>query len=383
VKQIFLLIRCLAGLVLVSGLDAPRDGAAPSATSSRVTNPEVARPGETVADVAIDLGRGPVIVRVPLSYDPSVPAPLIMLLHAYGDTGGWTDGIMQLLPHANEFGFLYVSPLGTTDLQGIPFWNATDACCDQFNSGVDDSGYLRALIEAVQAQFNVDARRIYMVGLSNGGMMAYRMACDHSDIIAAIVSASGTTWNDPGLCNPAEPVHVLEIHGTLDDAALYDGGFVGAIPYPGAIATIEQWATFAGCSLIGDTSSPLLDLSVMLPGVDTTVTRYATGCSPRGSGELWTIVNGGHIPDATPQFSRLILEFLYAHPKPVLCVADATPPGGNGVVNIDDLVAVLNSFGPCAAPPANCAADITPAGGNGVVNIDDLVAVLNAFGPCP
>ncbi len=62
-----------------------------------------------------------------------------------------------------------------------------------------------------------------------------------------------------------------------------------------------------------------------------------------------------------------------------LCTADITPPGGNGVVNIDDLVAVLNAFGPCPG----CTQDITPPGGNGVVNIDDLVAVLNAFGVCP
>ncbi len=68
------------------------------------------------------------------------------------------------------------------------------------------------------------------------------------------------------------------------------------------------------------------------------------------------------------------------------CPADITPVGppvGNGVVNIDDLVAVLNGFGPCSAPPAPCVADITPDGGNGVVNIDDLVALLNAFGACP
>ncbi len=61
------------------------------------------------------------------------------------------------------------------------------------------------------------------------------------------------------------------------------------------------------------------------------------------------------------------------------CNGDITPPGGNGVVNIDDLVAVLNAFGPCPG----CPEDITPPGGNGVVNIDDLVGVLNAFGPCP
>ncbi len=63
----------------------------------------------------------------------------------------------------------------------------------------------------------------------------------------------------------------------------------------------------------------------------------------------------------------------------VPCPGDITPPGGNGTVNIDDLVAVLNAFGSCPG----CPEDITPPGGNGVVNIDDLVAVLNAFGACP
>ncbi len=64
---------------------------------------------------------------------------------------------------------------------------------------------------------------------------------------------------------------------------------------------------------------------------------------------------------------------------PGTCTGDITPPGGNGAVNIDDLVAVLNAFGPCVG----CPEDITPPGGNGTVNIDDLVAVLNAFGACP
>jgi len=65
-----------------------------------------------------------------------------------------------------------------------------------------------------------------------------------------------------------------------------------------------------------------------------------------------------------------------------LCAADIAPqPNGNGVVNVDDLLMVINNWGPCA--PGSCAADIAPAGGNGVVNVDDLLAVINAWGPCP
>jgi len=61
------------------------------------------------------------------------------------------------------------------------------------------------------------------------------------------------------------------------------------------------------------------------------------------------------------------------------CLPDIAPPGGNGIVNVDDLLMVINSWGPCSG----CAADIVPPGGNGVVNVDDLLAVINAWGACP
>lgn len=70
-------------------------------------------------------------------------------------------------------------------------------------------------------------------------------------------------------------------------------------------------------------------------------------------------------------------------PQP--CFADIAPsgvPSGDGVVNVDDLLAVINAWGPCA-DPKNCPPDIAPPGGNGTVNVDDLLAVINAWGPCP
>jgi hypothetical protein len=66
-------------------------------------------------------------------------------------------------------------------------------------------------------------------------------------------------------------------------------------------------------------------------------------------------------------------------PKPA-CLADIT---GNGAVNIDDLLTVINAWGGCPTPPTPCAADIAPPGGNGIINIDDLLAVINAWGACP
>jgi hypothetical protein len=65
------------------------------------------------------------------------------------------------------------------------------------------------------------------------------------------------------------------------------------------------------------------------------------------------------------------------------CPADVTPPGGNGAVDVDDLLTVINSWGPCPAPPALCPGDVAPPGGNGFVDVDDLLAVINGWGGCP
>ena len=124
---------------------------------------------------------------------------------------------MQFRPLAEARGFLYCYPDGTIDRWGNRFWNATDACCDFGNTGVDDAGYLRALIEEIARRFAVDRKRIYLVGHSNGGFMAYRMACQSADLIAGIASLAGTTFLDPSRCAPSEPVNILHIHGTADD----------------------------------------------------------------------------------------------------------------------------------------------------------------------
>jgi len=93
-------------------------------------------------------------------------------------------------------------------------------------------------------------------------------------------------------------------------------------------------------------------------------------------------------PDAAPAMTGGGFAFtggFWPGVKPINpCPPDIVPPGGNGIVNVDDLLAVINGWGPCPAPPASCIADIAPQpGGNGVVNVDDLLAVINGWGTCP
>ena len=208
------------------------------------------------------------------------------------------------------------------DSQGYQFWNATDACCGLYGSGVDDSAYVRGLIEEIIREYAVDRKRIHVTGHSNGGYMSYRLASDHADLIAGIASLAGFTFLDAAGRRPSEPVHVLHINGTADEAVPYCGGIARGNPAfsPAALRTVQIWAGFNGCGGPVWDPQPVLDLDLGVPGLDTTVLRY-TICPAGGAVELWTINGGTHIPTFTEgtnssEFSIRLIDWLLAHPRP-------------------------------------------------------------------
>jgi polyhydroxybutyrate depolymerase len=265
-------------------------------------------------------GDRPVELFVPSSYDPAVPMPLVLMLHGYGASGQVEEWLYQLQPEAEARSFLYAHPDGTVDAEHRKFWNATDACCDFAGSGVDDSAYLIGLIDEIKSRYNVDPKRVYLTGHSNGGFMSHRMACEHADAIAAVAALAGVEWIDASKCAPSEPVAVLQIHGTADETVLYEGGKldvggqVGSASYPGAETTLAEWAKRNGCST-SLTPSASLDLDATLAGSETDVSRYDS-CAPGGAAELWKMVGVGHVPNMSAQWAPSIVDFFFAHPKP-------------------------------------------------------------------
>jgi polyhydroxybutyrate depolymerase len=255
-------------------------------------------------------------VFVPTSYTSSVPMPLVMLLHGIGTSSSQMESIIKLQPMTEERGFLYVHPDGTKDTAGDPFWNATDGCCNAYDLPVDDSAYLDAVIDEVRASYNVDPKRIYLVGVSNGGFMAYRMACDHADKIAAIVSLAGATFLDATRCRPSAPVSVLEVHGTADEIVPYNGGqLIPGHPFPSTPTTVAEWATYNGCGSDRAPTRLRLDIAAAVPGDETEVSRFDR-CPAGGAVELWTVKDATHIVEFTPAFTPGMVDFLLAHPKP-------------------------------------------------------------------
>jgi len=249
--------------------------------------------------------------KVPKYYDATKPTPVVVMLHGLSASGELNELVLRLSPLADSRTFLYAYPDGTKNPLGLRFWNATDGCCNFFGSDVDDVGYLTAVIDDLASHYNVDAKRVFLVGHSNGGYMAHRMACDRSAKIAGIVSLAGAQWIDASKCRPTGKVSVLQVHGTMDTNVAYGGTPLT----PSAHETVAIWGNRNACLGSLTNSGRRLDIEARLPGAETKVEAYS-GCATEGAVELWTLEGGGHIPAFNSQWPGAIYDFLMAHPKP-------------------------------------------------------------------
>jgi polyhydroxybutyrate depolymerase len=254
-------------------------------------------------------------LKVPAGYDAHHPVPLVVLLHGYTSNGANHAAYFGLLDEADRRGFLLAYPDGTRDLMGARFWNATDACCDWFRSGVDDVAYLDAVIDEISAKYAVDPARIYLVGHSNGAFMAHRYACDRADRVAAIVTLAGMQWKDQSHCRPSSAVSVLHVHGRDDTTVNYGGGTMpNGASYPGAVETLADWAALDHCAGTLAGTGRRYDLDRTVAGDETMEEAYS-GCPAGTALQLWTIGHGGHVPAFTTQWAEAIWAFMLKHPK--------------------------------------------------------------------
>jgi polyhydroxybutyrate depolymerase len=262
---------------------------------------------------------------IPKGYNPDKKYPLILHLHGYTGNSDWQNNYFPLQPLADEKGFIFCIPDGLRDSSNNQRWNATDVCCGSRNDLPDDSKYLRELIDSAIKKFSVDRKRIYSLGFSNGGFMSYRMAYDHSDILAAIAPIAGVGYKDKNKVIPKHPVHVLHIHGTSDASVPFNGGdWAGAVDGQspsnpagdilGAVENLRNWAEYNKCNKEEEPKVRSIDLDSTRPGKDTTIIRFMNeknNCTV----ELWKTHGAGHFIQWNAESRRKVVDWLLDHPK--------------------------------------------------------------------
>ncbi len=228
------------------------------------------------------------LLHYPTAYDAAKKWPLVVALHAYGESPTTMASDSALGETADTEGFIVVYPSGTNRS-----WNA-GGCC---GSSADDVSYITGLVDEISSSLSVDKTRVYAVGMSNGAMMAYRLACEKPGLFAAVAGVAGVRMTSK---KPSSAFPVLHIHGTNDRVIPYRGGNIlklGA-KSPAVSEHVKFWADLNDASL-EDTkrlvSAPMaVDLEIFMNESD-----------PRGEVHLITIDRGGHLWPGRPIPSRL------------------------------------------------------------------------------
>lgn len=168
-------------------------------------------------------------LHVPASYDGSAPVALVLNFHGLTQTGNAQRAQSHMDDKADREGFIVAYPNAVD--------NAWNSGRDDTND-VDDVGFTRAVIADLGARGCIDLRRVYATGMSNGGGMSHRLACDAADVIAAVAPSSGQLALDPSACTPQRPIPLLHFHGKNDTIATYEG----------APEMIQGWADRNSCT---------------------------------------------------------------------------------------------------------------------------------------
>ncbi len=315
----------LVAVLVVALVACTRRG--PTTSSSAAGTTPVAAP-ESQAGTTVD-GTLPIGGRT-RSYHvhypataPDGPAPLVIGLHGGMGSGPQFEANTGFDAVADENGFVIVYPDGIGGVMGnqnLRTWNAGNCCGPAQQQNIDDVAFIDALIDQVSTSVSIDPDRVYAVGHSNGGIMAYRLACELSDKIAAIGVYAASLGVAP--CQPAEPVSVMHVHGTGDQNIPINGGAgsrsLAGVDFAPPLDGVRTLAGADGCA-----DPPTVERSG-----DLTTTTWSS-CEHAAEVRFVTIDGASHAwPGGTGPSSRLVgpaypnydtsaelWAFLAAHPR--------------------------------------------------------------------
>jgi polyhydroxybutyrate depolymerase len=225
------------------------------------------------------------LVNVPRDYETSGPVPLVLVLHGTGGQASQSERDYGWSEKSNSENFIVAYPEGVQNTGRLKLrtWNAGRCCHYAMEENIDDVQFISKLIEALVSKYSIDEDRVFITGISNGGMFAYRLGCEISDRIAAIASVSGNFLTSTP-CEPAQTIPLLHIHSTSDTKVPYQGGYgIGGYYFPPADSGVQIFVEHNGCS-----NPPIVE--------ERSGYRYTqwTECDGNSSAETYLLSDGGH-----------------------------------------------------------------------------------------
>ena len=196
-------------------------------------------------------------VHVPKSYSSKKAAPLLIVLHGGGGDSAIqsTEAYYHQISKSDSEGFIAVFPNGFSQFKSgkLATWNAGKCCGQARDTKSEDVAFIKAVVEKTKSQLSIDPNRVFATGMSNGGMMAYRLACEAPELFRAIAAVAGT--DNTTACAPSKPISILHIHAKNDDHVLFNGGagkdafrdLTQVTDFTSVPATIEKWRALNGC----------------------------------------------------------------------------------------------------------------------------------------
>lgn len=233
------------------------------------------------------------IIYVPKSYSSSTSTPLVFNLHGSESTAEGQENNSHMDQTAESNGFIVVYPNGINEQ-----WNDGRSYTKSRTGNADDVGFIKELVKTVSEGMNINSRKIYAVGMSNGGMMSHRLACDATSTFAAIGDVAGAMPTDlKSTCSPAGKIPVIVMHGSSDPIVPIAGGSLnsGRGSVLSTLDAVKYWAGINGVS-----TSPSSTTTINTTSDGTTITHYAYGSQI----QFYQVNDGGHTWPGGLQYLR-------------------------------------------------------------------------------
>lgn len=231
------------------------------------------------------------LVHIPAELDLTRPAAVVLAFHGGGTNAQNMEEISGLNQKADKEGFIVVYPNGTGRFKNVLTFNGGNCCGYAMRNRVDDVEFARRLLDDLATRMNIDPKRVFATGMSNGAIMAYRLGSELSDRIAAIAPVAGPMGTE--FVQAKRPVSVIHFHGTEDTFAPFEGGrgkWLSNTDFYSVNHSIQAWVESNGCR-----KEPVLTPLPDKIDDGTTVTLIAHDSGKDGAEVvLVKIAGGGH-----------------------------------------------------------------------------------------